>query len=356
LNKEAKLSTNENDVNLSATSALADVNGADSSTTQTPETSTPQVTDVKNESDSSADNAKATKVEAPLDVVRSALKPEAAKPDASASGSETQATQTPKEGDGKLPELTPEEEAKLPFHKHPRWKEVIAERDTWRGKARELEEPAKQFQQVQDFMTKSNLQPTEVADGFMVMSLMRNNPAEALTHLKRYVSEIELLIGHKLPDDIQEKVEQGAITEDAGKELAKARIDAATSRSRLTQVTQQQESERSATALRSVQGAVEAWEQQAKSADPDFGRKKNLVTAAIKASLAGRTVTSPAEAVSIAKAAYELVNRDLKGFMPSQARTATPPTPRGGDVTAGVGSSAPPKTQLDAVKRALGNI
>ena len=311
--------------------------------------------DAQTESGSSSDNAKPAKVETPLDVVRSALKPEAAtKPDASASGPESQATQPQKEGDGKLPELTPEEEAKLPFHKHPRWKEVLADRDSWKTKAREFEEPAKQFQQVQEFMTKSNLTPPEVADGFMVMSLMRNNPAEALPHLRRYITEIELLTGQRLPDDIQEKVESGMITEDAGKELAKARIDSATSKSRLEQMTQQQTAERTATANRSVQSAVDSWEQQVKATDPDFGRKRAYVMSIIQATIAGKPMPSAADAVLISQRAYEQVNKDLKSFMPAPNRTATPATPRSSDVSSGPGNAAPPKTALDAVKRALG--
>lgn len=349
------MSINEIDVNSGVTSAPTDVNGADSSTTQTPETSQSQVPDVQTESGSSADNAKPAKADTPLDVVRSALKPEAAtKPDASASGPESQVTQPQKEGDGKLPELTPEEEAKLPFHKHPRWKEVLADRDSWKTKAREFEEPAKQFQQVQEFMTKSNLTPPEVADGFMVMALMRNNPVEALPHLKRYITEIELLTGQRLPDDIQEKVESGMITEDAGKELAKARIESATSKSQLERITQQQTAERTATATRTVQSAVESWEQQIKTTDPDFGRKRVLITNAIKAQLAGRQISSPAEAVAISQAAYEQVNKDLKSFMPQPNRSTTPATPRSSDVSTGSGNAAPPKTALDAVKRALG--
>lgn len=297
----------------------------------------------------------------PLDVVRSVLKPAEPekKPDTPAStpdpaSSKIDSTPPAKEGDGKdLPPLTPEEEAKLPFHKHPRWQEMVQQRNTARARVVELEEPARQFGLVQEFMTKNQLSPPEMADGFAVMAMMRNEPAKAIPVLEDYLQQLRIITGEALPKDLQERVDKGEITDEAAKELLTTRMRAASSeaeanRNKEVARVNQDQNQRTQNA-----NAVNAWEAQTKQADPDYDKKRPFIVDAIRAATAGVKVASPAQAVEIAKKAYDAVNERFKGLVP-RASVPTSPTPRSSDATSSAKVVAgDPKSPLDVVKRAL---
>jgi hypothetical protein len=335
----------------------ADVQAPVDSSTTTVDASTavpstaPPPSDVSTPASSTDDSAKPEgPVRTPIDVVRSALKPTEPEKAPDALGPQTESV-TPK-ADAALAALTPEEEAKLPFHKHPRWKEVLSQRDAALARSREFEEPARQFGLVQEFMSSNNLTPPEMADGFTVMALMRNDPTKAIPLLENYLDQLKMITGQKLPDDIAKQVENGAITEEAANELAASRLQIATAQAQNARVNADANNQADQRQRLEAATAVNAWEMQAKSADPDYEAKKPFIRDAIVAQTAGRALPSPAQAVQIAQRAHAEVTNRFKGFAPVRARP-TPLTPRSGDAGPATMNTAPPKTALEAAKRGL---
>ena len=96
----------------------------------------------------------------------------------------------------------PEDDDKLPFHKHPRWQAVIKERDSFRVTAEASKEKAAQFDAISDYMTESQLTPDEVNKGFVIMAAIRNNPAEALKMLMETVGNLRQMTGDELPQEV----------------------------------------------------------------------------------------------------------------------------------------------------------
>ena len=72
----------------------------------------------------------------------------------------------------------------VPFHKHPRFKEVIDQRNKYR-------EGAEQYEQITGFLAQNNLSAEEAAQGFQIMALMKNDPAAALDALSPFVQQLE---------------------------------------------------------------------------------------------------------------------------------------------------------------------
>jgi hypothetical protein len=348
---------NDQDVKPADTSSVSvsDVQTDSSTVTPVSET-TPASTDVPAPS---PESAKPEEGKTPLDVVRSVLKANLpAKPDAQAKtpdpAASTDTTKPDATAEAKLTELTPEEEAKLPFHKHPRWKQLISEKNELRERATALEEPARQFGLVQEFMAKNSLTSSGMADLFTVAALMQNDPAQAIPVVQNYLEQLQLITGQKLPPDLASQVDDGAITEAAAKELHMARLNVSRSQTAAQEAAiQAQDNARRVRETENV-AAVNAWEQTAKAADPDFDRKKPFVIDAIKVRIAAEPNVTQARAVQIAREAYASVNERFKGLTPQQ-RPLTPTTPRGGDTVAsstGQHTSAP-KSALEAVKRGL---
>jgi hypothetical protein len=289
-----------------------------------------------------------------LDVVQDAVKKpegEAESPTAEAQG---EAQPGEAEGEGDKPKSEEDQaaaDAKLPFHEHPRWKEVIAERDSFR-------EDAGRFRQVSSFMERHGLSAEEVGEGFDVMAKLKSgDPAameEARAYFERGLAQLNAALGAVLPDDLREKVENGLIDEDTAKEVAQARATAALRTKQVesrdaaeTQAEQQRELTARAQAMAT---AVDAEEQRLKASDPDYAKKAELVRTTCLAIVheTGKKPATEAEAVQLVKDAYAKVNAQLSAVVPK---------PRPMKTTTPHGSSAPtikePKTLLEAVQAGL---
>ena len=88
-----------------------------------------------------------------------------------------------------------------------------------RGK-NEYKHGHEQFEQISNYLRENNLSAEEAADGFRIMSLIKKHPPEAIKALAPYLKELALATGQTLPDDIREKVDDGFLDEETGRELA----------------------------------------------------------------------------------------------------------------------------------------
>lgn len=231
------------------------------------------------------------------------------------------------------PEETPEQkaakqaeaDAKLPFHKHPRWQEVQKERDTLKAQVGELSTKAEQFDRIGGFMRENELTPEEVQQGFEIMALMKHDPAAALEKLAPHLDILSLASGRKLPPDLQAKVDAGEATPEIAQETARARADAAAARvraERMGQEVHQDRVQQTATAMRS---AVETWENTVKGTDPDYPHMQSFITDRTRVLMQANPPRTPDEAVALVKQAYSDVKAQMRRVLPAktQVRTVT---------------------------------
>lgn len=218
--------------------------------------------------------------------------------------------QAPKDGSQKQAD-------KVPFHNHPRWKEMLAERDALKPKA-------EQFDKIDTFMRTNALSPQEMAEGMKVMALMKVNPVEAYKALRGYVDQLAPLAGEVLPEDLKKEVEEGFIDEGRAKELARLKAEREFAVSRQQEVLEQQEQARVVAFQREVATAVSAWEKTEQARDPEWSVKQEMVLDRVKALLASERPASPSEAVELARRALADVNSRLR---PILGRSAIPKGP-----------------------------
>lgn len=250
-----------------------------------------------------------------------------------------------------------QDDENLPFGKHPRWKQVLSQRDEARAQAEQLERPARQFEQIQQFMQSSDLTPQEVSDGFQVMALMKSDPAAARERLAEYLRSMDEFVGNVLPDDLQDAVDEGRITEDYAKQLVRSRNESAFERERAgnvvrqsqeqLQLAQQREQQQQVQQIaQQQQNAVRSWEQDLAKRDPDYPQLQQWVAKELKlALLNGRPQTSD-EAVQMAQKAYDDVKASMQNLLP---RRQTSRGPRSADTRAGTGAQPQPQTLQEAV-------
>lgn len=283
-----------------------------------------------------------------LSVIQDAVK----KPEDAAGASSTIEGAEKVEGEEEAPAAKAEgageepDDSKLPFHNHPRWQQVIAERN-------ELKPRAEQFDRITGFMDSNRLAPAEVAEGFEVMALLKSGDPDklrqALEWFEPRVQALRGALGEVLPDDIQQKVDEGALDADAAAELAATR---AAERLRVQRekddgdrATSAEKARVASEAATAAAQAVQTWEDGIRKTDPDYARKAELVETTSMAMVLkeGRPNTAE-EALALAKRAYAKVNEQF---------AALRPTPKPVNTVTPAGSSARTTTQATTLRGAL---
>jgi hypothetical protein len=241
-----------------------------------------------------------------------------------------------KAADAKPVEKTDEEkaaeqeaaDAKLPFHKHPRWQEMKAERDALRGerdsvKAQlsEVSGKAEQFDVIGSFMHDNQLTAAEVQKGFEIMALMKHDPAAALEKLAPHIDVLSLASGRKLPADLQSKVDSGEVTAEIAQETARARMEARAAQQRAERSEQTVQQDRVVAATTAMRTAVEGWEADVKARDPDYPRMQSFIVDRTRVLMTQRPPRTPDEAKALAQQAYDDVKAQMRKALPKREAT-----------------------------------
>jgi hypothetical protein len=239
--------------------------------------------------------------------------------------------------------------SKLPFNKHPRFRELVKEKNTYKAQMAEYESDAKQYRDIQTFMEGAGLTAEEVAEGLALMAQMKSgDPAKAYEALTKKVESLALAAGKQLPQDLEERVEQGFVDRETAQQLYQKQVQAERQAALAQNQLQQRTYQDAQTQVVSIANAVQAWEQATKGTDPDFEIKVDLVKDRVRAQVAANGMPkTPDEAVKLTKEAYESVTQVLRRAQgPKQSmRPAV-----GGKVN---GSAAPePRSLLDVIRQA----
>tara|TARA_R110002074_G_scaffold126286_3_gene264231 strand:- start:826 stop:1776 length:951 start_codon:yes stop_codon:yes gene_type:complete len=231
-----------------------------------------------------------------------------------------------------------------PFHKHPRFKKVLEERNAYK-------DSAEKFDVMQNYLADNQLSGDEAAKGLEIMALMRSDPMAALNALKPYVQNLSQAAGIVLPQDIQTRVDDGYLDEDAGRELAVARAGQQRANAQVDQYAQAQQNEATQQHVNSMAQTVTAWEQKTRQSDPDFELKQEEIDDRIRVLVSERgRPNTPQDAISMAKEAYGAVNTR---FQTRFADRRPIKSASGGKI--GGSPQAEPQSLQDAIANALGN-
>jgi len=205
-----------------------------------------------------------------------------------------------------------EKDKALPFHKHPRFQEVIKERATFKQKMDELTPVAQRAQAIDDYCQKHGVTNEEFNSAVEMAALLRTNPTKGLEALRGYVDALEVSLGNKLPTDLQKDVDEGTLSLDRAKELTAARIKSQglehTSKRTEAQVAQERQA--------NITTAVNSWDQQKRTSDVAYDKKYPLIEKAFIAACSMTPPRTPQEAIQLAEKAYAEVNTALGTLTP----------------------------------------
>lgn len=215
----------------------------------------------------------------------------------------------------------------LPFGKHPRFKQLVSQRNELRSEVERLKPLVEDYQQVQSFMEQNNLAPQEVAQAMQILSLLKTDPLKAKEALQPTLEMFARLSGEALPDDIKQKLDDGYLDDSTAREVAALRAQSALQAQRAQEYAQQQQArlqqQQAEQSGQQLYNAVSQWEQTVAARDPDYAKLKPLVLKATQAALVQGRPTTPEQAIALVESAYREVQESVKALMPRRTAQRT---------------------------------
>jgi len=194
-------------------------------------------------------------------------------------GKEEPTSEAPVEGKDKVEVVEEVKEPQVPFHNHPRWKEVLKERDEARSvldktkaEVDALRPQAEGFVSLQQYCQKHNINDNEVQEALDLLALSKSDTKAFRARLQTYADVIDFAQGTRLPQDLQEKVDAGVLPEAEAQELSRYRLQ---KEHLVRSNTASQEAVHQAN-VQQVTTAINAWHLDNAKRDPGFNEPERL--------------------------------------------------------------------------------
>ena len=222
---------------------------------------------------------------------------------------------------------TPSEDYKdVPFNKHPRFRKLVAEKNELKETSAKLQNDSEQYAKITDFISKNNLTAKDSVEGFKIMAAIRNNPELAYKMLGHHLGNVSRITGRRLPKDIQAKVDDGFLDEDAAKELSQTRAKLVRDQNLLKADHARGVKQQSEVQSNMLSSALQTWGETTLAKDVDFGLKQEEFNDRVVALVNERgQPQTQADVLSLVDDAYATVNERFKARQPqpTQLKTAT---------------------------------
>jgi hypothetical protein len=224
------------------------------------------------------------------------------------------------------------------------WARLVAEKNAYR-------ERAQNFDNLSTWVQNNGLDYEQVVSGLTIMSLIQNDPIKALEAVTPIYEKLRKEAGAVLPEDIQQRIEEGRIDEESARELARQRAEAAQASRRVSVQSEQMQAQQSQQLMTGIQTAVTSFEAQWKASDPDFPTLQPFVMDRVVALMrAEGTPNSPDAAVAQVKRAISQVRAQMRKNLPER-REMKPVVNASGGKEPGTRQI---KSSVDAALAALG--
>jgi hypothetical protein len=228
----------------------------------------------------------------------------------------------------------------VPFHKHPRFQQLLR-------KAKTYETDAKQYQQVQNFLDTNGLSAPEAADALIFAGLLKTNPVEAWKRLRPIAENLAIAAGEILPHDLDARVKSGEMSYEVALDISRSKAHVESIQRQTAFDRQRQEMEYERSVLTACYTEADRWLADRTQKDPRFEQKRQAMHKEVLYLQASEgKPTSPDGVRSQLERAYAEVNKMYVAQPTPQQKPAITPV-RGGQT---VNASAEPMSTLDIIR------
>lgn len=216
------------------------------------------------------------------------------------------------------------EDKKGNFNDHPRFKELVLEKNQFKQQAEQYERGHKVWETISN-VVENTVGPEVFEDILRAVSFSKDDPKKSLEVLTSFVSDLQIRAGTHIPADLADKVRAKEMSLEAAQEMTKLRVQA---RAQST-ASQKAQIERQ-NALReqndlALQAKAESMVTKMRTSDPHFAKKEPLILAmAVAMEQTHGQVETEEQLEERLNLAYKEVS---KSFAPSPKRSAKPVLP-----------------------------
>lgn len=232
----------------------------------------------------------------------------------------------------------------VPFHKHPRFRDLLQQRN-------ESVADAGRYRNVQRFLDDNGLSSEDGANALTIFAQAKVDPVGAWAAVKPWVQQLLIAAGEVVPDDLQSRVTAGELSREAAMEIGRERAKASSLESRQKFQTAQGERKAASDLGRTLVSTAQDWETDRRAKDPNFEAKLPQLQREIAwiHQQEGKPNTSEGVKDQL-KRAYKAVNESFRAAAPAPAakRPAIRPV-TGGQVAQNIRPDKP-KSTLDIVR------
>lgn len=226
----------------------------------------------------------------------------------------------------------------VPFHKHPRFQQLVSERNEYRT-------DAQAFRNIKAFQAEYAISDSEAADALLTAALVKSDPVEAWKRMKPMVEQVLIAAGEILPPELEQQVHAGVIPREFAVQLS--RQNAATrALAQRQQFEQHAQTVRQQSAMQTaLEGAAATWERDRIAKDPNFAAKQQEIMKEVLylQKVEGKPDTADGVRAMLDKA-YKNVS---KSFRPPQRKPAARPSA----VSQSVNTLPEPKGTLGIIRQ-----
>lgn len=219
-----------------------------------------------------------------------------------------------------------------------------------------LRDSHERFTTLQNYVKENDIEPQNVTLAFDAMAKMSRGDFQGfIDTIKPFYDHAMQAAGATFSPDLQQRVDDGYLTEEDAKELTKARMQGQTFKGQAEQLRQRdaerQQQERQSQDASNMLSAINSREAQLKASDPDYALKSQAMRSAIQFALESGAVPKTAdEAIKMVNRAYENVSAS---FVKPTSPKPTPPRPSASTPPRG---KPEPASTRDAITQALRDV
>ena len=220
------------------------------------------------------------------------------------------------------------------------------------ARVREMEPMAKAGRQIDDHLKANAVSVDQTLTAIDAVSAWNRGDLEGFERVAGPIIEAYLQMrGQKLPEDVQQRLNDGFIDEESARELARHRAVTDQQAQYRENLAREREEQTRREFVAGARTAVEGWEAQIRARDPDYDAKVPMIEDRINALIAREGLPSNHEgSVDLARRAYADVTKQLAHMRPVRP---TSPTLNGfGHVAAH--ATPRPNSMQDAILSGLG--
>lgn len=229
-------------------------------------------------------------------------------------------------------------------HLNARAKKAERENAEFQAQIEPLQDSHERFTRLNDFVQTNNIEQKNVTVAFDAMAKMSAGDFQGFIDLVQpWYQQAQQALGATIAPDLQQRVDDGYLTEEDAKEMTKARVRADLSEGKAQQLEQRTRERDETTAKEdgktAVINAINDREAHYKSSDPDYALKSKAIASAIEFAVRGGNVPqTPEQAQKLVDDAHDLVTTQLAP--PKRKATPTPPRPSSSNPSQGTAKPA----------------